>query len=391
MSAVATLEKASAAAQPGTLKVRPAESKADLKAFVDFAWEVYRNDPAWVPPIKSEVHELLSKVNPFWLTAERALFLAERDGRIVGRIAAIENRAHNKFHDDKVGFFGFFECFNDVEASTALLNSASGWLKQRGLTALRGPASPSMGEECGIVIEGLGVEPQIMMAYNPPYYAALLENCGMKKVKDLFAWWMETNLPDSERIGRIVARVKRKHGIKVRTMNVKKFEEELTLVQEIYNEAWERNWGFVPMSAEEVAYTAKKLKPILEPKMVHFVEVEGKVAAMGVTLPDVNQAIKGLNGGSVDLAHPLNVVRFLLGQRKINRCRVFALGIKRSYQKIGLDALLYWEAMEGARKLGWKGGEMSWTLEDNVGINGGIEAMGGKVYKIYRMYERPVA
>lgn len=367
-------------------RVVPVESGRQLDAFLDLPRSVYAGDPCWVEPLRSEVRETLSDVNPFWRRAERRLFVAFRGDRPVGRVAAIENRAHNEFHSDRVGFFGFFECLDDPEAARVLLDAAGAWLKARGLDSARGPVSPSMGEECGVVVDGLGRPPVILTAYNPPYYAALLESCGLRKAKDLYAWWLGSDAPVAERVERIIERVRRRTGVKVRTLDPRRFEEELKLVQEIYNEAWERNWGFVPMTEEEVVYTAGKLKPILDPRFVLFAEVEGKAVAMAVSLPDVNQALKGLGGR----LGPINIARFLWRQRRIDQVRVFALGLRRAWQRTGIDALLYYETRAAARRYGKKGGELSWTLEDNEPINGGIRAMGAEVYKTFRIFEKPL-
>jgi hypothetical protein len=370
-----------------SVSIRPVETKKELDAFVAFAWEVYKDDANWVPPLRSEVKETLSDVNPFWLEASRKLFVAEKGGRIVGRIAAIENRAHNKFHGDKVGFCGFFECFDDAEAARALFDAAAEWLRSKGLDTMRGPVSPTMDQECGVVVEGLGIPAVIMTAYNPPYYSRLFDACGFAKAKDLLAWYIGTDSPSTERqrLLKIIDRVKTRNNLKVRCLDKKRFEQELQLIQEIYNDAWDKNWGFVPMSAAEVAYTAKKLKPVLEPRAVHFVERDGETLAMGVTLPDVNQALMRLRSGKLT---PLNIIRLLWGLRKVNNSRMFALGIRKAHRKTGLDALLCVEAFNAAKELGWKGGEMSWTLEDNDAINNAIKGVGGKVYKVFRMYEK---
>lgn len=367
------------------LEVAAADNKAAFKEFVEFPYSLYRGDTYWVPPLRIAVKELLDrKKHPFYANADAEFFLARRDGRVVGRIAAILNRAHNQFHQESAGFFGFFESIDDAEVARALLARARQWVFDRGATFLRGPANPSTNYECGLLIDGFDSSPMIMMTYNPRYYAGLMEQAGLKKVKDLNAYVNKAAGTDIERIGRVADRKLAKSGVSVRPINMKDFNGEVGRIWEVYNAAWERNWGFVPMTREEFFLMGKEMKQILKPEAVLVGEVGGKMIGFALALPDVNFALKQAGGSLL----PTGLLKILYYQRLIKSLRVLALGVVKEYRTSGIAAAFYANLVRTARNLGYDGDcEMSWVLEDNVLMIRSLEAMGAKHYKTYRIYE----
>lgn len=348
---------------------------------------MYKKYPLWIAPLKDDVRDVLTDKNPFWQHAQRKLFLAKVNGEIVGRCAAIVDQVHIDFHEEKCGFFGFFECVDDEKVAAALLQEARNWLRLKGMRTLRGPASPSLNDECGILIEGFDDPPALMMPYTPPYYPGLLEAAGMHKAKDLYSYEILTPSPIPQRIESLAKRIGRKGNIRVRAMRKKHWNEELQIVRDIYNEAWEKNWGFTPMTSAELDLMAEKLKPIVHADAIHFVEVDGNAVAFSIILPDVNQVLKHLNG-KLGL---WGTLKFLYYFRKINRLRLVTLGVRKAFRNRGLEVLLYREAWLTARRKGWVFAEMGWILEDNEKMNRGMEALGGDVYKIHRIYEQAIA
>ena len=343
--------------------------------------------PTWVPPLKSDVRLLFDRgKNPFFEHAEIESFLAWSGDRVVGRITAIDNRAHNEFHGDRVGFFGFFECEDDVPAATALFDAAAAWLGARGKDVMRGPMNFSTNDDCGSLIEGFDRPPTIMMPHNLPYHARLYAAGGFVKAKDLVAYWMDDK-PLPERIDRAVDLVRRRKGIVTRPMDMKHFDRDVALIREIYNDAWEKNWGFVPMTRGEIEHMAKQLKPVVDPEMVVFAEVRGEPIAFGLGLPDFNVALKHVGGE----LFPFGFLALLWHQRRIHQARVLTLGVKAGYRASGVDAVLIHELYTCGHRRGYVRGEFSWILEDNLAMRRPLENIGGVVYKTYRIYDRPLA
>jgi GNAT superfamily N-acetyltransferase len=326
------------------------------------------------------------KKNPFFQHADIALFLATHDGGSVGRIAAIVNHNHNAYHGDKVGFFGLFECVEDKEVARALLNQAGQWLKARGMEVMRGPASFSTNEEIGLLVDGFDESPMVLMPYNPPYYARLLEGYGLKKVKDLYALIRtdDENMP--ERLYRIADKIKERRKLRIRKLDMKNLHEEIRKFKAVYESAWEKNWGFVPMTEAEIDHMAKELKQILDPDLVYFVEVEERIVGFSLALPDINQALKRINGR----LFPFGLLKLLYYSKKINQVRVLLLGVAPGYRKLGIDGVLYLESFREGTKKGYHRGEFSWVLEDNVAMARPLEAIGGRRYKTYRVYDLPL-
>lgn len=374
------------------VQVTPANSPADRKAFILFQYELYKDLPHFVPPLVMDRQDVLNpKKNPWFEFGTAQLYLARRNGNIVGRIAAVDDPRYNEFHGTKAGWFGFFECIDDVAVAKALLTTAEAWVTARGLSDCLGPASFSSNGEWAFLAEGFDQDPAIMMPYNPKYYLSLVEACGYTKVKDLWAWELKTDQPAPEKVVRIAEKIKKREGIVMRPAVMKDWDAEVRRIKEIYNAAWEKNWGFTPMTDREFDLLGKELKLVLKPELVLFAEVEGKPVAFCITVPDANVAIKKANGKLTTFGMPIGLAKMLLSLKKINRGRLIALGIRPEYRKRGIDSLLVLETYNVAKQLGWEGGEIGWTLEDNHMVNRVIEVFGAKRSKTYRVYGKTMS
>ena len=376
------------------LTVLPVRSKAALRRFIDFPYRLHARDPLWVPPLRRDVATLLSRSkNPFFEHAEAEYFLAERDGEVVGRIAGIANRAHNEFHRDRAGFFGFFDCGNDLGVAAALFDAAAAWLRARpeGFDTMRGPASFSTNDECGVLVDGYGTPPSIMMPHNPPYYLELMERSGFRKAKDLLVYQNGSEhevTPPPERLTRGTELIRQRMGLTVRPLRMGDFRAEVERVKELYNRSWERNWGFVPMTDHEIDHLAAQFKPVVVPDLVPFLEKDGVPIGFALALPDLNAVFRKNRQGRM-FPVVLKLV-WALKTHKLRRLRILLLGVLPEYRGKGLDALLYhWIWTRGlAMKITW--GEAGWILEDNAAMNAGLVKMGFSVYKTYRMLDRPL-
>jgi len=366
------------------IKISRVKSGKDLKKFIKLPWTIYKDNPYWVPPLLRDVKfKLNAKKHPFFAHARAELFIAAMGRKVVGRIAAIVNQRHIEFHRENVGFFGMFECIENYDVARLLFSAAEQWCAQAGMDVIRGPVNLSTNDECGFLMEGFDSPPVVMMPYNPPYYLPFCERYGFEKAKDLYAYFKkEIHIP--ERLSRIVSRVIKKTGVVVRPLDMKNFDRDTGIIKDIYNASFELNWGFVPLTAAEMDQVAKELKPIVEPELVLFAEIKGEPIGVSIALPDINQVLKKLNGR----LGPLNILRFLYYKRKINGLRAIIFGVKKEYRNMGINAVLYYETEKRGRKLGYEWCEMSWNLEDNDLINRFDEAIGGKIYKKYRIYEK---
>lgn len=374
---------------PSDVQVTPVRGSAEKMQFIRFPNGIYKDDPNWVMPLEMERRDFLDpKKNPFFQYGEVELFLARRGSELVGRIAAIRNPRHMEIHGTKEGFFGLFECVNDAGIARALLDTAAAWLRERGLDAMLGPANFSSNQDWGLLIDGFDMPPAIMMPHNPPYYAALLEACGLTKAKDLYAFELSSSAAPPEKVVRIAEKMREREGVKVRPVNMKDLDAEVKRIRDIYNSAWEKNWGFVPFTDAEFDHLAKDLKAVVRPELALMAEVGGEPVAFALTVPDANQAIKAAKGRLTHFGLPIGLAKLLLASRRINRLRLIILGIKEGYRRRGLDAILYLDTLRTAKQLGYVGGEISWTLEDNHLVNRAIESMGGQRSKTYRVYQR---
>ncbi|MEI9478383.1 MAG: N-acetyltransferase [Deltaproteobacteria bacterium] len=366
------------------IHVEEVKTKQALSAFIRFPWTIYKNDRYWVPPLIKDQRSKFSPTHPFHSHAEMILFLAKKNGQVIGRIAGIIDRHYVEFHQENLGFFGFFESIRDPEVADILLSKVRDWLKSRGMEKMAGPMNPSTNEECALLIEGFDSSPVLMMTYNPPYYASLLEGWGLKKAMDLYAYFLPETSFSRERLFRITERImKREPRLRLRPINLRRFDAELTIVKEIYNDAWSKNWGFVPLTDAEIDFMAKTLKPLVVADLVIFAYLGEEPIGFSVGLPDYNEVLKHLNGK----LGPLGLLKFLYYSRKIHTLRVMLLGIKQAFQKKGIEVLLYVESLKRGTAKGYWQAECSWILESNPPMQHGLEAMGGKRYKTYRIYE----
>jgi len=369
------------------LRIEEVKNQQDLMTFIRFPWEVYQGDPYWVPPLIKDQLLKFDPNHPFRVHSEMILFLAYRGGKVVGRIAGIIDHHYVEFHQEKIGFFGFFESIPDAEVARTLLSRIADWLKGHGMEKMAGPMNPSTNDECGLLIEGFDSSPCLMMPYNPRIYPSLLEGFGLRKRMDLYAYLLEEPTFRLARLDRITERLrKREPQLYVRPIQLRRFDEELKIVKEIYNQAWSKNWGFVPMTDEEINLTAKELKPLVVSELILFAYWGKDPVAFSVSLPDYYEVLKHLNG-KIGL---LGAIKFLYYSKKINKIRVMLLGVKHDFQKKGVEGLLYIETFKRGNKKGYHEAECSWILEENILMQHGIEAMGGKRYKTYRIYEMPL-
>ena len=343
-----------------------------------------------MPPLLVEQRRLLDRRrHPFHEHADVEYFLAWRGDDAIGRIAAIVNRRHVEFHDERAGFFGFFECMDDPAAAAALLSTAAEWLRARGMAAMRGPMNFSTNEECGLLVDGFDTSPMIMMTHNPPYYERLLEGAGLRRAKDMYAYLL-AQIREPDRLMRGVARLAERSPAVVRPIRMNELKREIERVREVYNSAWERNWGFVPMTAAEFDDMARQMKQIVDPELCLIAEVDGEPVGFALALPDFNQAIRHTNGRLL----PFGIAKLLWHARRIDQVRVITLGVKPEYRRHGLDAMMMLRQYRRALELGYRRSEASWILEDNVAMRRILERLGWQIYKTYRVYEKsllPVA
>jgi len=365
------------------LEIIEVKTKKELKKFIDFPYVLYAKDPLYVPQLKREVREQLSGKNPFFKHARVNYFLAMREGRILGRIASIVNQRHIEFHNEETGFFGFFESVDDPDVSGSLLDTAAHDLKMNGMKAMRGPMNFSTNEECGFLIDGFDLSPMLMTPYNPPYYSDLMEKYGMEKIKDLYAYIYDVQETPPEKVVRVGAIAERR-GIRVRPIDKKRFNEEMMVFREIYSSAWEKNWGLIPLTDDELYYLGERLKQIVVPELTLIAEDRGAPVGFMGLVPDFNSVLRHMHGRLT----PFTVMKALYYSRKITGLRLLLLGIKREYRNKGVDALLIREGFKGLKKGGYQRVEFSWILEDNIPIQRIIEMADGRLYKKYRIYEK---
>jgi hypothetical protein len=390
-SAIPAAAVSTAPLRTGQVEVTPVLDLAERDRFIRFPWQVYQNDLHWVPPLLMERHEFLDPArNPFFLHAEVALFLARRGGEIVGRIAAVEDRNFNTFHGSKLAYFGLFECVDDLRVAAALFETVREWARARGLEGILGPMNLSTNYEVGLLVEGFDSDPYLQMPYNPRYYGELMERCGLEKAKDLYAWERAASAPP-ERFVRVTAKIREHSELKVRSVNLRHFEAEVARIKEVYNAAWEKNWGFVPMTDGEFDKLARDLRQFVVPALALIAECQGEPIAFSLTIPDYNQALKKVNGRLTTHGLPLGLLKLLYHARRIDRVRLMALGVKAGWRRRGVDTVLVVETIRQVHRLGYLGGEVSWTLEDNDLINRAIEASGCVRTKRYRVYRAPTS
>jgi len=377
------------------VRVESVTTKRQKKEFIMFPFWLYRKhlrDPYWVPPLISEREEFFDpQRNPFYEHAEVELFLARRDdGQVVGTIAAVLNENHNAVHNEKTGFFGIFETVEDYEVAEALLSTARDWVAARGMERLRGPANFDVNAEYGLLVDGFDSPPVIMMTYNPRYYVDFIERFGFEKAMDLYAYRLKTryfieNMPP--KVKRVAEVARKRYGVVVRKVDMGRFNEEIEKIKHVYNSAWLKNWGAIPMTDAEFEHLALALKQIADPDLLFIAEINGEPVGVSVGLPDLNQCLLHMNGR----LFPCGWITFLRYQRKIDGMRLLIMGVLEEHHLKGIESLFYLETAKNAIAKGYETCEMSWILENNYKIRRGIESLGGKIYKTYRIYDLAIS
>jgi GNAT superfamily N-acetyltransferase len=354
-------------------------------AFIKFPWRIYENDPAWVPPLLLERREFLDRVrHPFYEHGDAALFLARRDGEVVGRIMASDDPNYNSLHQTNVGCFGLFDCIDDVDLAGALFNAAADWVRQKkGRSEIMGPIDYSTNYVCGLLIDGFEHPPTLLTAHNPPYYARLIESCGFAKEKDWYGWWFDDFPEPMRRLRRIAKARRAKESVHIQPINLKELKEESRRLRAVFNDAWKNNWGFVPFTEAEAEHMAKEMKPILDPKMTLIAKIDNEPVGFVICVPDINVALREINGR----LFPFGLIKLLYYRRKIRTVRFVALGVVEKYRRAGIAEMLVLQVMEEASERGMPG-ELSMTLEDNFMINRFLEAIGAERYKTWRIYKK---
>ena len=369
------------------IEIRRVSGRAEFRRFIDYAYERNANDSHWVPPLRIAEHERLTpRKNPFFEHADVELLLAYRVGEVVGRIAAIDDRLHRQTHHDRTGMFGFFEAADEA-AALALFRAVEVWAKRRGCDRVRGPINPSLNESGGLLVDGFDTDPMLMMPHNPREYATFIEAAGYRKVKDLFAWLYDLAADPPPLVTRLADRMREKHGITVRSIDLAEFGREVETLRAIYSSAWERNWGFVAPTEAEFRRLAAELKPIFDPRCAVVAEVDRQAVACAIAIPDINQALKGTSGR----LFPLGLVRLLLRRRYVDQLRLLLLGVDARHRALGIYPVLLVALHRQLAGGPYKRVEFSWVLEDNRDINQPAEMAGAARYKTYRIYEKALA
>ncbi len=369
--------------------VKPlARRGADLRRFMRLSHAIYRDDPLWVAPLTMDFKKIFTLANPLFEHAEMQLWIAERNGRDVGRIAGLVDRHYNEFHQEQSAFFGFFECINDATVSAALFAAAMEWGRTRQMKRVLGPLNPTTNEESGLLIDGFDSSPVFMMTYNPPYYADLLAAAGFVKAKDLLAYAFDLANAPLDRFERIATKLNhRSPDITIVPVTRRNLAQSLNEVKEIYNEAWRTNWGFVPMTDAEINFLAARLKPLLTEGLAYIARNAHEPAGFLLAMPDFNQALKPLKGRLLS-PQLFGFLRYLFGWKVPDACRVITLGVKSKYQGRGIETAMLAEGLHTGFRLGFRTIEASWILEDNSAVQRLIKLFGGRPYKTYRIYER---
>ncbi len=375
------------------IEIREAKSKKEIREYIKFAWKIYRRNPElnkyWVPhPIADYEKTLDTSRYPFWEHAERACFTAWKAGEMVGTITATVNYRHNEVHHDKVGFWGFFECINDVEVSTALFDAAKAWLSAKGLKAMRGPISPSMNDQLGMLVKGYDSPPVFLMTYNPPYYHDLCKQYGFEVVQELVAFIVDQTTIDYPRLKRLAEVLSKRYNVKLRKVELKRWQDEAKILFKLYNAAWEKKLGFVPFTEKSFMGLCADLRQIADEDLLYILENQkGEPIGCSISLPDVNVALKHVNGNPFT---PLGLMKFLWYSRKIKTIRTIIMGVVPEYRNRGLDSIFHAATIENGLRKGFTAAELSWVLKSNTQMMKLGEAIGGKPYKEYLIYEKPI-
>jgi GNAT superfamily N-acetyltransferase len=370
------------------LEITQVDSPRERNAFIKFPWRIYADDPAWVPPLLLERKEFLSRKHPFYEHGDAALFLARRGGEIVGRIMASDDPNYNALHKSNAGCFGLFESIDDQAVANALFDAAADWLRRKGRDEIMGPIDYSTNYVCGLLVDGFQHPPTLLTSHNPPYYRKLIEAWDFEKAMDLYAWWFSDPVEARDRLRRLMSRMKHRQLASIRPANLKNLEEEGRRIREIYNQAWQKNWGFVPFTEAEIEGMTKELKPIVESDLTLFAEIDGQPVGFILAVRDINVVLQKVNGRLTWFGLPIGLAKLLYYKSRIKKGRLIALGVVEKYRRHGIaEALVLRIIEEGMIKRGMTG-ELSLTLENNFMINRFLEAIGAEKYKSYRIYRR---
>jgi hypothetical protein len=373
------------------IEVSEVTTRRERSAFIKFPWQIYSNDSAWVPPLIIERKAFLDrKRHPFYQHGDAALFLARKNGEIAGRIMASDDPNYNSLHQSNVGCFGLFESIDDRDVAAALFDAAASWLRTKGRTEIMGPIDYSTNYVCGLLVDGFQFPPTILTAHNPPYYRHLIESCGFTKAKDWYAWWFADPSKAMAHLRRLATRFNRHCPATIRPANLKNIRDESRRLREIYNQAWEKNWGFVPFTEAEIGFMTHELKPLVIPELTLIAEVGDEPAGFILGVPDMNVALRHINGRLTTFGLPIGLLRLLYHKNRTRTARLIALGVIEKYRRAAIAEMLVLRIVEeGMIKRGFTG-ELSMTLEDNFMINRFLEAIGANRYKTYRIYTRSI-
>ena len=371
------------------IEVTQVRSRAERDAFIKFPWRIYGDDRAWVPPLIIERKQFLDrKKHPFYQHGDAVLFLARSGGEIVGRTMASDDPNYNALHQSNVGCFGMFESINDQAVAAALFEAAAAWLRARGRTEIMGPIDYSTNYMCGLLVRGFEHPPMILTSHNPPYYAELIESWGFTKAMDLFAWWFADPSRAEKRLRRLASAMKNRQLPTIRPINLKQVGEESRRLRELYNEAWQSNWGYVPFTPAEFDYMTKELKPLVIPDLTLIAEVDGQPAGFILCVPDINAALRHVNGRLTRFGLPIGLAKLLYHKSRLRRMRLVALGVVPGFRRSGVAEMLVLRIIENGMLQRGYFGECSLTLENNHMINRFMEAIAAENYKTYRIYNR---
>jgi len=373
------------------IEVAQVSSRQERDIFIKFPWQIYENDPAWVPPLLIERKEFLdSKKHPFYEHGAAALFLARRGDEIAGRIMASDDANYNSLHQSSVGCFGLFECLDDHDVATALLQAAEKWLRARGRSEIMGPIDYSTNYVCGLLVDGFQHPPTLLTAHNPSYYAALIEGCGFRKEIDFYAWWFSDAATAVSRLQKLAARLQPRIHFTIREADMHNLSAEGERLRSIYNEAWQNNWGFVPFTEAEFAHLTNEMKPLVRPDFTAIAEFDGQAIGFILGVPDINVAFQKINGRLTTLGIPIGLAKLLYYKARLKKARLIAMGVRPKFRRLGVAEMLVLHVMEkGMIKAGFSA-ELSMTLENNVLVNRFIEAVGATKYKTYRIYSKSI-
>ena len=371
--------------------IEPVTDRRALKDFIRFPFRLYKDDPYWVPPLLMDRKQHFNlKKNPFYEHAHVQLFRALADGETVGVIAAIVNDMHIKTWKENIGFFGEFECVNDQNVANALFSAAGNWLAEQGMDAMRGPASMDVNDILGLLIDGEPGQPVILMAYNPPYYEQLYETYGLTKSKDVYAYYADLEEYGEElegvpeKVHQVAEIARQRFNVTIEHVSKANFDEKIAEIKPIYQHAWEKNWGELPMTDAEFNNLANTLKMFYQPELTYVAYIDGKAVGVFVGLPDFNQVLNHMNGRIV----PFGWAKLLWYKPRINGMRILIMGVLEEYRLKGIEAVFYEEGARYGRSLGMRHIECSWILEDNYRVRRSIEMMGARIYRTYRIYDK---